>query len=189
MCRFLSKRAASKTVWAQAVAAMGRSTTRLQQEFETFTTGQMGILVRPGQDQDGPMAQAELERALGTNEALRSYGYHVQLDSGGFPWVVIRAEGLVALTTAADAAGDALARTGLTSRTIAGVFPFTWKDQRLYWVYQPRVQGFSPFVPLGKTEEEERDHPLEVRMARAMEKSIPVVKDTAEWYPVWDMPF
>ena len=185
----LFKRPAAKGQWPQAMAAMGRSAPRLEQELDTFTTGEAGILVRPSVDQDGQAAEAELQRALGTSEFLRAGNYRIHLDSGGFPWIVVAAGSLLELTSAVQAAGSALIRTGIGERVIASVFPFTWQERRLYWVYQPRVSGFTPFVPLGEAHDEERDHPLEVRMASALHKSIPVVKSVTEWYPVWDRPF
>jgi hypothetical protein len=171
------------------MAAMGETAPLLEQQLETYSVGRMGILVRPSADQNGSLVKAELERAMGTSEAARSQGYHLELDATDHAWIVLEASNLQELMTAAQTAGETLVRTGIGERVIAGVIPFRWKERVIFWLYQPRLQGFTPFAPNGKTEEEERDHELEVRMAAAMDKKIPVVKDLGLWYPVWDLPF
>ena len=185
MCWFLPK---NKTAdWETAAEAMGRAAERLEREFETVTTGEVGVLVRPNADQDPDAAKAEVGAAL---SALSSSDarFDVVSDGDGHPWVVVRGEGLPELAAATEVIGTALEAGGLGDRVIAAIYPFKWKERRVYWMYQPRVRAYTPFAPLGGDEDSERDHPLELRMEAALRKTLPTARQISEWYPIWGMP-
>ena len=185
MCWFLSS---NKTAdWETAAEAMGRAAKRLEQEFETVTTGNVGVLVRPSADQPAEAALAEVDQALSSLSSSDAR-FDVVTDTAGHPWVVIRGEGLPELAAATQAVGTALAEGGLGDRVIAAIYPFHWKERRVYWMYQPRVRAYTPFAPLGSEEDSERDHPLELRMEAALRKTLPTAKQISEWYPIWGMP-
>ena len=185
MCWFLSK---NKTAdWETAAEAMGRAAQRLEQEFETVTTGNAGVLVRPSADQAPEAAKAEVDAALGALSSADAR-FDVVTDGDGHPWVVVRGDGLSELAAATGVVGTALEAGGLGDRVIAAIYPFRWKDRRVYWMYQPRVRAYTPFAPLGDDEGSERDHPLELRMEAALRKTLPTAKHISEWYPIWGMP-
>lgn len=185
MCWFLSSN--KKADWETAAEAMGRAGQRLEQDFETRTTGRAGVLVRPSPDQDGRQAKAEVERALG---GLRSSEarFDIEIDDTDHPWVVVREDGLLELAAATKVIGTALAAGGLSDRVVAAVYPFRWREQQVYWLYQPRLRAYTPFAPLGSDEGSERDHPLELRMEAALRKALPTSRQISEWYPIWGMP-
>ena len=185
MCWFLSK---NKTAdWETAAEAMGRAAQRLEQEFETVTTGEVGVLVRPDAGQDAGAAKAEVGAALASLTSADAR-FDVVTDGDGHPWVVVRGDGLRELAAATGVVGTALEAGGLGDRVIAAIYPFRWKDRRVYWMYQPRVRAFTPFAPLGEAVDSERDHPLELRMEAALRKTLPTAKQISEWYPIWGMP-
>ena len=176
---------------------MARAAASLEGVLETFTTGKSGILVRPAADQGAAQAKAELERAIGSIDRTQA-SFEVENDVTGHPWIVVTTDqGLPHLAEATQAIGEALIASGMGDRVIAAVYPFAWKEQRVYWIYQPRLRGFTPFVPVkaddtdgSKAEgrKEERDHPLEVRMETAVRRDLPTARDVSQWYPIWDMP-
>ena len=185
MCWFLS---GNKTAdWETAAEAMGRAAKRLEQEFETVTTGRVGVLVRPDPDQSPEAAKAEVEEALRSVSSTEAR-FDVVTDDSGHPWVVVRGDELPELAGATGVIGTALEEGGLGERVIAAIYPFRWKDRHVYWMYQPRVRAYTPFAPLGSSEDSERDHPLELRMEAALRKTLPTAKQVSEWYPIWGMP-
>ncbi len=185
MCWFLSK---NKTAdWETAAEAMGRAAQRLEQEFQTVTTGRVGVLVRPNAGQDPEAAKADVDAALSSLSSSEAR-FDVVMDGAEHPWVVIRGDGLPELAAATEVIGTALEAGGLGDRVIAAIYPFRWKERRVYWMYQPRVRAYTPFAPLGEAEDSERDHPLELRMEAALRKMLPTARQISEWYPIWGMP-
>jgi hypothetical protein len=193
MCSFLFNRSASKATWSQAAEAMARAVANLEQRFDTFTTGQVGVLVRPDAEQTPVQAKAEVERALNAMDRTQ-FGFEVQNDETGHPWVVINDKGLEALAHDVIAVGAALVAGGMADRVMAAVYPFKWRDatagteRPLYWIYQPRLRGYTPFVPAADAEHQERDHRLELMMEKAIRRDLPTHRQVTEWYPIWGMP-
>lgn len=189
MCKFLSSGNRRAGEWGPAHEAMGRAAQVFEQALDTYSTGKAGVLVRPSDDQDGPQAKAELERALAhlTSSQAR---WDVEMDGAerAHPWVVVRDSGLPALASAVRVVGESLVAVGVGPRVLAAVYPFTWKEQRIYWVYQPRIKAFTPFVPASDGGEDKRDHALELRMEQASRRDIPTSRAIKEWYPIWEMP-
>jgi hypothetical protein len=173
--------------------AMGNATQRFERDLDTFTTGEVAVLVRPTAEQTHSQTKAELERALTGVDRTR-FKFEVSMDDTGHAWAVMKAEHLNELAAGAAQLGEAFGALGLGERVIAAVFPFRWrdtianKDRRLYWVYQPRIAGFTPFVPDPDQGTEARDHNLEVRMESAVRRDLPTFPETTEWYPIWGMP-
>jgi hypothetical protein len=158
-----------------------------EEVLETFTTGESGLLVRPGPDQDAGQAKAELERAL-SGVPASEVRWEVLIDETDHPWVLVRQSGLAALAVATQGIGDALVASGLGARVLAVVYPFRWQDRKIYWIYQPRIKALTPFAPKDVNLEEERDHPLELRMEHAVRRELPTSREVAQWYPIWGMP-
>ena len=116
------------------------------------------------------------------------------IDELGHGWVILNGEALQELTQGAAQMGDVLEATGIGGRVMAAVFPFIWhdsineRDRTIYWVFQPRIRKFTPFVPDGDPGKEQRDHNLEIRMEAAIRSALPTERQTAEWFPIWGMP-
>jgi hypothetical protein len=173
--------------WPQAFAALERATPLIEGELETVGTGRAGVLVRPTPEQTAEALTAELERASAQREPDAAR-VQVSTDAQGFGWLTVEAQGVAGVAQALAGLGPVLEATGLLPRVLAVAVPLEWKGRKLYWLYQPRIKAFTPFVPDPAAGEQERDHALEVRMASATRKAIPVHGDVHEWYPVWDAP-
>ena len=189
MCWFLSR--AKKTGWSEANEALARSAQVFEEVLDTYATGSAGVLVRPAEDQDAVQAKAELERALAHLRSMDAPRWSVMLDDSEHPhpWVVVQGDGLTALANSMRVVGETLVAAGIGQRVLAAVYPFTWKEQRIYWIYQPRIQAFTPFAPAPDGPPETRDHTLELRMEQAARRDIPTSRAIKEWYPIWGLPF
>ena len=188
MCRFLSRQRTGG--WSEAHEAMAAASQMFEEVLDTSTTGRAGVLVRPAEDQDAVQAKAELERALAHLKSSEAQ-WNVVLDDSEHPhpWIVVRDSSLPALANSTRVVGEALAAVGIGPRVLAAVYPFTWKGQDIYWIYQQRISAFTPFAPAKDGEPETRDHPLELRMEQASRKDIPTSRAVKEWYPIWGVPF
>lgn len=174
--------------WGKAQIAMGKSKEILEERLDTFSTSSSGILVSPSADQSGDQAKQEIERALSMINFKGNHPWEVKLDSADnpHPWIITQAGDLQTLSEATRIAGEGLAASGVGARVLAAVYPFLWKEIRVYWIYQPRIKVFTPFVP--NNSEEGRDHPLELRMEKAIRSNLPTSRDVKQWFPVWGMP-
>lgn len=183
---FFRKRATAD--WDKAHLAMGKSQEVLEGTLDTFTVSRAGILVSPSADQNGVQAQEEIERALELTDSSEDHSWEVTLDNADnpHPWVITSAGNLKSLSDATYLAGAGLAAAGIGPRILAAVYPFLWKENRIYWIYQPRIKAFTPFAP--NDSEEGRDHPLELRMEKAIRSQLPTSRDVKQWFPVWGMP-
>lgn len=174
--------------WPEAIGALDRASAYLETTLQTTHAGRSGVLVRPATGQAATVAQTEVEGILRTDTAVASLPYTVEVDASAHVWVLVRGGSVRALVEGAQAAGAALLKRGLAERVVAAVFPFTWKDKRLYWVYQHRLRKFTPFVPAGRADDQSRDFALEVRMERVMRGQLPTEHKTSAWYPLWGLP-
>lgn len=182
----LGRRQASPPTGSDAILAMGRASARLQDELGTISTGRVGIVVRPGDSAPPDRALAQVEEALHRDQGLRRARYSVEADQHDCQWVVLQGHDFQELVGSVGLAIDALKDGGLGEWLLAVVFPFTWKEKRLYWIYHPNRGRYTPFVPTGR--EQLRDYPLEVRMEAFLRKAIPTDRDPSQWFPLWDMP-
>ena len=193
MCFFLKKSATTGT-WAQAMASMSRAAPRFEQQFDTISTGEMGALIRPTEDETAAQTKAEIERALSGMDRTQ-FRNEVTVDEQGHGWAIVKGANLQDLAAGAAQMGDVLTAAGLGDRVVAAVFPFKWKDPTtsqervIYWVYQPRIRSFTPFAPDGPPSNRERSTDLEVMMEGAVRRLLPTARQTTEWYPIWGMPF
>lgn len=187
MCKFLSRPRSAE--WSEANEAMASAAQVFEEVLDTFTTGKTGVLVRPSEDQDAVQAKAELERALAHLKSSETR-WDVVLDDSEHPhpWIIVRDSGLPALANSTRIIGETLVSMGIGPRVLAAVYAFRWKEQEIYWIYQPRIRAFTPFAPATGGEPETRDHPLELRMEQASRKDIPTSRAIKEWYPIWGMP-
>lgn len=189
--------------WTEALKAMAAAAPRLQGELDTLPTGQAALLVRPAfPPTEGPAqppvtagTAAEVEAALaasphaiGASPSAPADDFRVQADADGHAWVVVRAGKLEELAAALARAAEALKAKGLEERILAAVFPFTWKEKRLYWICRFKTGRYSPFVAIEGREQRLRDYPVELRMEAALRKDLPTERDLSQWYPIWDMP-
>ena len=174
--------------WAQALDAMAQASPVLQDDLETVTTGQAALLIQPAKESAGGNTAAEVESALARTMWLSVAGVRVQTDAEQHAWVVGEAGSLGELVSLLQRVSTALQAEGLEQRILAAVFPFAWKQRRLYWLCRSRTGRYSPFAAVEESPQPLRDYPLELRMEAALRKYLPTERDLSQWYPLWDIP-
>ncbi len=174
--------------WAAGLRAMGEAAPRLEGQLETFHAGRVGIVVRPDSAQSPESARAQLEELLRSTSATSWLRFDVADDDMEMQWLLVRGDALKGLARDAEVACRVLEEASLGPRIIAAVFPFTWQQARQYWIFQRRLNRYTPFAPVGSPGDQQRDHALESRMEKALRKELPTEKKAKEWYPIWGMP-
>ena len=167
---------------------MANAAPRLEGQLETLNTGRVGIIVRPDSGQSAESAREQLDAILRTEPSTATVALSVEDDQLGTQWIIVRGSSLKGLVRDARLVGEALLSRDIGARIVAAVFPFTWNDTRQYWLYQRRINKYTPFVPVGMPSEERRDAALETRMEKALRRELPTEKKMNEWYPIWGMP-
>jgi hypothetical protein len=183
----LNRRQPKASSLAAALSAMAHFALRLRDEMETATTGQAGLIIRPADPPSAEGVIVEVEQVIAGQELASGTANHVEADQEGYAWLIIESPQLKQLTKALWRAGEAFSARGLEDRLLAAVFPFTWKDRRLYWICPAKTGRYAPFVP-ADAHEHLRDYPLEERMVEALHGHIPIERDRSQWYPLWGIP-
>ena len=174
--------------WALGLRAMGEAAPRLEAQLETLHAGLVGVVVRPDSAQSPASARAQLEELLRSTSATSWLRFDVADDEMEIQWLLIRGDALKGLARDAEVVCRVLEEASLGPRIIAAVFPFIWQQMRQYWIFQRRLTRYTPFVPIGATDEQRRDHSLEARMEKTLRRQLPTEKKAKEWHPIWGMP-
>ncbi len=165
----------------------------LAEQLDLQHQGTAGVCLRPGapkrRKQDGALTLAEVE--LWVTDALVWGGegagasFRTAQDSYGYLWVVMKSPDFAGLVSAAGKVAEAAGRKGGRDRLVVAMFPFKHGQQPAFWIFSFSSARFYPFVPL---EEPQRDNELELRMAKTMEKALPVDPVLERWRGLWGVP-
>lgn len=110
-------------------------------------------------------------------------------DQYGYMWIILEGPRIEDLLAGLTAAVSMVEEKGFSDQLLAAVFEFYSErqdsDGRQYLIYNFRRNNFYPFVPFGpKT----RDTEKELKIMSAIGAEVPFERDTALWYPLWDLP-
>ena len=173
---------------AESLTDLASAAPLLEGELETQPTGEAGLIIQPDLPYNSPGPATVASEVLRADTGTTRLSWRIQEDDHQHAWIIISAEGLAALVDSCYSAAEALRGAGTDRLLLAFVFPFDWREKRLYWMLRPKSGRFSPFVPIGSPSDRQRDFALEVRMERALRKIIPTARDAKEWYPLWGIP-
>jgi hypothetical protein len=171
--------------FSAAMQALSRATPRLQ-SLETLSTGVAGVLIRDD-GWGGSEPLASIDRLLRAYAPAQEASTRLETDEHGYHWITVRHQWFDGLAAGIRMVGEAFLKQDYGERIVAAVFPFMWKEKKVYLIYLPGSGRFSPFVPVSK-QDDLRDLPLESRMEQALRRDIPTERDMSQWYPMWDMP-
>lgn len=145
-----------------------------------------GLLIR-GEEQGTDYSLTSIERIIRAYEPAREVKTRLETDHHGYQWAIIRHDLFDGLTEGVALISDAFLKQEYTERIVAAIFPFTWKEKKLYLIFLQRTGKFSPFVPISK-KDDLRDLPMEARIEGALRNFINTERDMSKWYPMWEMP-
>lgn len=152
-----------------------------------FRPGQeAGLVFRPVESPYFDRASQELDELLQVSAREADTEYRTLVDRYRYRWVILSDPDFEDLITTVHMLAQTLLEQGFGEQLLAAVFRFTSPDgQPFYWIYQYKRGRFTPFAPRGN---QQRDHALELRLANALQRELPVEPELERWYPLWDIP-
>ena len=194
MWNLFGKGSLSNSSWNSSLAYLEENKTFIEVELETKNSGFAAVIVRAGEVGDAENFKNRIIDALRNHNEINVATVKFRDDELGTTWIFVEDQDLSQNLAGIGIIIHVLESNDLYDRLIGAIFPFDWFDSlreksiRLYWIFQSRLNRFTPFVPVGDSEDRLRDQPLETRMEKAMRKRIPTEKKISEWYPIWGIP-
>jgi len=111
-------------------------------------------------------------------------------DSLVFDWIVVRTDPIDVATAVTDAhaVNTSLVESGFGPQLLCSLVSFRGPDDRpLALIYLYKAGTFYPFAPV-PGEREQRDNVLELQVRDLLHGELPMEKDLARWFAVWDAP-
>ncbi len=172
---------------AEGLFAVATAAVTLETQLRLKPTGRGGLAIRPVSASDFSATEAEMRRILDLSSKETGARVALAKDDYGYLWVVARDDRFEDVVSTVYAASLTIADGGYLDQVLAAMFPFVDEDgQEVAWIYNFKRARFYPFVPL-KTGQR-RDNATELRLAAVMEHELPIERDPAQWYALWDAP-
>jgi hypothetical protein len=151
---------------------------RLGADFQ----GRAAVLLRPIEAHRFQQLEADVTATLALGGRDLDVTSRAVTDDLGFHWVVLRAAALDSVLAAVRLVENLVDEGGFGDALTAVATDFgAW-----ILVYSYRRGRFYPFAQTGH---ETRDVSREIRVAAQLEPLLPMEKDPAAWYPLWDPPW
>lgn len=171
----------------EALFALSTAVVTMEAQLGFRPGDEAGLVFRPVESPYFQRATEELEGLLAVSAREAGTEYRTLVDRYRYRWVILKDPDFEDLLATVHLLAQALHEQGFGEQLLAAVFRFTSPErQPFYWIYQYKRGRFTPFAPIGP---QRRDHALELRLAGAMERELPVEPDVERWYPLWDIPF
>lgn len=146
-----------------------------------------GIAFKPVESNYFERMSVDLNQLLEISTRDTGSQFETRTDEYHFRWILLRDAEFEDLVATIHIVSEELVANGFGEQLLASVFGFTTSDgKHVYWLYNYKRGTFYPFVPSGKRS---RDNALELRLASAMERELPIERELERWYPMWDIPF
>lgn len=168
--------------------AMATAYVTLQVSHNYNSAGKAAVTFRPVSSGYFDEARRELDELLQIGQEAAGTAYTISTDEYGYVWVVLEDGDFEDLVTGVHEVSRTLGEHGFRDRLLAAVFAFSQEGSRneVYWIYSYKQGAFYPFAPTGG---KERDNGIEIRLSGSLERELPVLKEHAEWYALWGIPF
>lgn len=169
----------------EGLFAMSTAVVTLQSKLGLEPTGQAAIVFSSVQSSDFDEARRELEELLGVSERATGSRLESYRDEYGYQWVIARDPDFEDLVSTLHLVAQTLGDHGYQDRLLAAMFAFKREGQTVYWIYSYKSGKYYPFVP---RRDRERDTALEMRLAAAAQRELPIEQDTTLWYGLYGAP-
>lgn len=171
-----------------ALFAISSAYVTLETRHGLTHAGKAAVCFRPVSSSFFDEARQELEELLRVGQKAAHTAYTLGQDDYGYVWVTLRDEEFEDLVAGVHQASMTLGDHGFRDRLLAAVFAFRREEGQgeVFWVYSYKLGRFYPFAP---TADQRRDVSYEVRLGAVMARDLPILRDHAQWYPLWGIPF
>ncbi len=200
-----------------ALFALPAAAVTLQATAGVVSTGHAGVCFKPPAGQPFAQMQSDLEQLLRSDTSGAAEGAASVRDVGdkfGYRWILLEADTIDDLVTRVHMVHSSLEDAGWSTQLLCSVFGFrpggtdptggndpaattpptekvTADDATgsisgpVFVVYLAKQGTFYPFAPIHG---EQRDNELELRLRAMVGDDLPIEKDLARWFPLWDLP-
>ena len=149
-----------------------------------LTSDGAGICFKPLEASRFQNAELEIGQLLQQSCKETNTLYKTKKDSYGYLWVILNDPDFEDLVSTIYMVSETLTEHGFGEQLLCAVFKFKG-ESIVFWIYNFKQATFYPFIPLA---DKKRDASFEFRLRSIMEKELPIEKDIARWYPLWDIP-
>lgn len=158
----------------------------LTEDLGLEPTGRAAVAFKPVASSRFERLRSEIEALLSASARETQTRVGREADEYGYQWIELEDADFEDLVTTLHMVSQSLEEQGFGAQLLASVFAFRREGRPLYWIYSYKRGSFYPFAPKG--EGRERDNPLEIRLANAISKELPVEEEPERWYPLWELP-
>ena len=128
---------------------------------------------------------AELLSLLAVSQESSGTKYHVLEDDFGFGWVIVQDSDFKALVEVLYLTALTFVENNLSDRLLVAIFPFTYNDTKVQWIYSFTRNRFYPCIPVN---DKDRDSILEFELSSTVEGLLPIEEELEHWYGIWCAP-
>jgi len=196
-----------------ALFALPAAAITLEATAGVVPTGHAGVCFKPPAGQPFAQMQADLEQLLrsatsdtsdmastsGARSGTPGPSVRDVADKYGYRWILVEASDIDDLVTRVHMVHSSLEDAGWSTQLLCSVFGFRPSGtggadttdgansitRPMFLVYLAKQGSFYPFAPIG---DEQRDNELELRVRGMIGDDLPIEKDLARWFPLWDLP-
>jgi hypothetical protein len=159
----------------------------LETKLGLKSTGKAAISIKNIDGRSFSEAVEEISKLLDIFKNEFNLNYYTRRDSYGYLWIVLQDVKIEDILACMSAIGDSVDDKGFSNQLLAAVFEFSDGVSKHYLIYNYKRNKFYPFVPAMGEKTVRSDE--QMKIMSVMMDQIPIEKDMALWYPLWDLPF
>lgn len=159
----------------------------LETKLGLKSTGRAAISIKNIDGRLFSEAVDEISKLLDIFKNEFKLNYNTRRDSYGYLWIVLGDVKIEDLLACMSAIGDSVEDKGFSNQLLAAVFEFSDGVSKQYLIYNYKRNKFYPFAPTTGEKTVRIDD--QMKIMSVMMDQIPIEKDLALWYPLWDLPF
>lgn len=172
---------------AERLFAMSTAMVTLEAQLDLKPGDHAGIAFQAVESNYFTKMSVNLEELLKISTRDTGTKFTTETDRYNYRWINLQDPDFEDLVATIHVISETLIENGFGDQLLAALFRFTSaQGQAVYWIYNYKRGTFYPFVPSGNRT---RDNAMELRLASAMERELPVEPELERWYPLWGIPF
>jgi len=178
---------------SEPLSALATAHFALREHYQLRPREVAGICLRLLPSVSLEQTKQDLDNLFQSGESPAQVRYRLHQDEHGYLWLLLEDPDFERLVRTVRMVSFTVEANGHADRLLAAVFRFQEEEgggsaPNVYWVYSYQRGKFYPFVPIGSGEQRDNGYELRLGAALASGLGLPVEKDKAHWYPLWDLP-